>query len=186
MPRLVFAISGASGMPLAEALLAQMTAIGSLDVHLIISQGALAVMQAEKGGTPEELARGAGAVYSGDDLAAPPASGSWFFDGMVVCPCSTNTLAAVAGGFGGTLIQRAAQVALKERRRLILAVRETPLSLPHLRNMAAVTEAGGIIMPFMPAFYAGGYSMREAMRQFAGHVLDLLGIANDLRKRWRS
>lgn len=185
MRKLIFAVSGASGMPLASAVLGHIASVEELEIHLVLSPAAHLVMREEKGFVLEEATGRVAGVYTEDDLAAPPASGSWLFETMIICPCSANTLGAIAAGLGGTLLQRAAQVALKERRRLILAVRETPLSLIHLRCMQLATEAGAIVMPFIPAFYHGDDSMAGAMRQFAGHLLDIAGIPNELRKRWK-
>lgn len=184
MTRLIFGISGASGMPLARSVLENFAAISNLEIHLIISRAASQAMAAEKVGAPAELEKYAAMVHDADDFSAAPASGSWRSGGMVICPCAMSSLAAIATGCGTNLIHRAADVCLKERLPLVLVARETPLNLIHLRNMAAATEAGAIIMPFAPAFYAGG-GMEEAMRQFAGRVLDQLGVANTLATRWR-
>lgn len=185
MKRIVFGVSGASGMPLAESVLACFASAGGVETHLVISDGGRLVLQEEcgnSGGTLENLAQ---AVYLQADMASPMASGSWKHDGMVVCPCSMATLAAIACGTGTNMLHRAADVTLKERRPLVLVVRETPLNLVHIRNMAAATESGAIIMPFSPAFYTGNYSMQAAMRQFAGRILDILHIPNELCARWK-
>ncbi|MBD5608098.1 MAG: UbiX family flavin prenyltransferase, partial [Desulfovibrio sp.] len=104
--------------------------------------------------------------------------------GMIVCPCSMSSLAAIATGVGSNLIHRAADVALKERRPLVLAIRETPYNLTHIRNMLAATEAGAIIMPFSPAFYTGDQSLSDLARQFAGRMLDQLRLPHALCRRW--
>lgn len=182
--RLVYGISGASGIPLASAILTHFAQIEPLEIHLVISRAAKLVMDAEQPEGAMSLARLACALYEPENLAAPPASGSWLWDGMIVCPCSLNTLAAVAAGFAANLLQRACAVSLKERRPLLLAPRETPLSLIAIRNMATVSEAGGIIMPFSPVFYSGVDSLEKAMAQYAGHMLDVLKIPNNLRRRW--
>ena len=182
---LVFGISGASGMPLAWGALRSLAEIGSLAVHLVISQGAERVMQHEGGAQPEELHRLAAASYDAANLAAPPASGTWPALGMIVCPCSMSTLAHVANGTGHNLLHRAADVTLKERRPLILVVRETPLNLVHIKNMQAATEAGAIVMPFCPAFYAGLEGMDQMIRYFTGRMLDQLRVPHQLcGRRW--
>lgn len=185
MKRIVFAVSGASGMPFAEAVLRSLAELPDLEIHLIISQGAKLVLQEECGREGEALREYACAVYEDADMAAPCASGSWRHDGMIICPCSMNSLACIANGLAGNLIHRAADAALKERLPLILVIRETPYNLIQIRNMAAATEAGAVIMPFAPAFYIGDNSMQGAMRQFAGRLLDVLGVANDICKRWK-
>lgn len=180
--RLIFGVSGASGMPLAHAVLQSFATVKNLELHLIVSQCARLTMTCENSGA--NLEAFAARVHASDDLTAPCASGSWLHGGMVICPCSMSSLAAIAHGTGHNLIHRAADVCLKERRKLILAARETPLNLIHLRNMVQVTEAGAIVMPFMPAFYSGENAMPAAMRQFAGRILDMLGIEHNLCVRW--
>jgi len=118
-------------------------------------------------------------------MAAGPASGSWRHDGMVICPCFMSSLASIATGVGLNLIHRAADVSLKERRPLVLVTREAPLNLIHLKNMQAVTEAGGIVMPFSPAFYTNETDMPMLVRHFTGRMLDMLGIGHSLCARWR-
>ena len=199
--RLVFGISGASGMPLAQNALRHISAGTDLELHLTVSEGAQQVMLHEgrhagsrEGGhegahpnalLPEDLLSCVAAHYSPSDMAAPPASGSWQALGMVVCPCSMSTLASIATGVGHNLIHRAADVTLKERRPLILVVRETPLSLVHIKNMQAATEAGATIMPFCPAFYAGKSSLEEMECHFVGRILDQLRVPHNLcEHRW--
>lgn len=183
MHRLVFGISGASGMPLAATVLTCLAGLDDPDIHLIISGHARQVMEAEGCGI-SQLTRLAARCYEPEDMAAPPASGSWPHDGMIVCPCSMSSLAAIATGYGTTLIHRCADVTIKERRPLILVIRETPLNRIHLRNMLAVHEAGATVMPFVPSFYTGDHSMCNAMRQFAGRILDQLRIPHALCSRW--
>ncbi len=181
--RLVVGISGASGMPLARCLL-QCLQRPDVELHLVISPGAAVVLREEAGLAPADLARCAHAVHAADDLAAGPASGSWRHDGMIVCPCSMSSLAAIACGAGVNLLHRAADVTLKERRPLVLVPRETPLNLIHLDNMRRLAAAGAVIMPFMPAFYAQPRSLDDLMRHFCGRLLDQIGLQGDIR-RWR-
>jgi 4-hydroxy-3-polyprenylbenzoate decarboxylase len=122
--------------------------------------------------------------YNIDDIEACLASGTFRHDGMIIAPCSMKTLAALAHSYGDNLLIRAADVTLKERRRLLLLVRETPLHLGHLRNMVSVTEMGGIIMPPMPAFYHGPTSIQEIIDHTVGKALDLFDIQHDLFTRW--
>ena len=175
MYRLVLGISGASGMPLAQAVLENLATVSDLEVHLIISAGAERVLQAECGISSAALARYAHAVHESSDMAAGPSSGSWHHDGMIICPCSMSSLASIASGAGSNLIHRAADVTLKE----------TPLNLIHLKNMQAVTEAGAVIMPFTPAFYTRDTSLEAMMRHFTGRLLDQFRIEHHLCKRWR-
>ncbi len=185
MTRIVFGVSGASGMPLAQNVLGCLACISGLEIHLIVSEAAKCTFQEECGLDASALAQYASCVYPASDMGAAPASGSWQNCGMIVCPCSMSSLGAIANGVGTTLLHRAADVTLKERRPLLLVARETPLNLVHLRNMCAATEAGAIIMPFVPAFYTGEYSMQAAMRQFTGRMMDLLHIPHSLCKRWK-
>ncbi|MBQ4567084.1 MAG: UbiX family flavin prenyltransferase [Desulfovibrio sp.] len=184
MPRIVVGVSGASGMPLIFAVLRALAEVPKLEVHLVVSAGARSVLHAEGAIREEELHACARHVYDPADMAAGPASGSWQHDGMLVCPCSMSTLACIALGTGQNLLHRVADVCLKERRPLVLSPRETPLSLIHLKNMQRVCEAGGIVMPFCPAFYIGQYDLSAQARHFAGRVLDQMGIENNLCQRW--
>jgi len=185
MQRLVVAVTGASGALLAERLLLRVRELAGIEVHLILSPAALLTAQLELGRKRRDWAALAAVTYRANDLAAPLASGSFATAGMVVIPCSMKTLAAIAHGFSDNLIGRAAEVTLKERRRLVLAVRETPLSLVHLRNMTAVTEAGAVVMPPVPAFYAGVATMTEMADQFACRVLAQFGWSHPATVRWR-
>lgn len=184
MYRIIFGISGASGMSLAATLLKILKRMAHVETHVIVSKAASRVCVADGKITAGQLEAYASRAYSESDFGAGPASGSWQCNGMIICPCSMSTLAAIATGVGNNLIHRAADVSLKERRPLILVPRETPLSLVHLRNMTMATEAGAIIMPFMPAFYTGANSLQEMESQFLGRMLDLLHINHDLCIRW--
>lgn len=182
--RIVFGVSGASGMPLARAVLAAFASVPSLETHLVISRKAETVLASEAGMCLADLTGLVARVHDADDMAAPPSSGSWPCDGMIVCPCSMSTLASIATGAGQNLVHRAADVTLKERRRLVIVARETPLGRIHLANMLAVTDAGAVVMPFMPAFYCGTMDMDVLIRNFAGRLLDELRIPHDLCLRW--
>ncbi len=182
--RLIVGVTGASGAILAERFLLRAREIAAVELHLILSPAALLTAQLELGKKKREWAALADRCYRFDDLAAAPASGSFPALGMVIVPCSMKTLAAVAHGFSDNLITRAAEVTLKERRRLVLAVRETPLSLVHLRNMTQVTEAGAVVMPPVPAFYAGVTTIAEAADQFAYRILALFGWDHPQAVRW--
>lgn len=180
---LLVGVSGASGIPLALHLLRHCRALPGLSVRLIISRGAEAVMRAEGQLLPETLHALADAVFDPDDMAAPPASGSWPHDGMIIAPCSMNTLGALAAGLTANLLQRAGDVCLKERRPLVLVTRESPLSRIHLRNMLSLQEAGAVIMPFSPGFYLHPRSLDEMLNQFCGRILDQVRIDHSLG-RW--
>ncbi len=185
MKRLVFAISGASGMALAQRILDILHNEVNVQVHLIVSKGAKLVMQTE---TQDCLANFTSLVhtnYDANDLAAGPASGSWQHDGMIICPCSMNSLASIAHGIGSNLIHRAADVTLKERRKLLIVPRESPLSSIHLQNMYTLSQHGAIIMPFCPAFYMENHSLDHMIAHFCGRLLDQFGVEHSLCQRWK-
>jgi len=183
MNRYVVALTGASGMIYAKELLAYFAGRPDLELHAVISAAGEQVLALELGLTPGELAPGA-IWHRVDDLAAPLASGSFRARAMVVVPCSMATMGAIAQGAGRNLIHRAGEVFLKERRSLILVVRETPLSLIHLENLTRVATAGATVMPACPGFYHRPATLEDMARQFAGRVLDLLGLAHQLGPRW--
>lgn len=182
--RIILAVCGASGMAYAASLVKGLTNRDDVELHVVISDAARKVLALETDLTPEALTRGATAVYAPDDIAAPPASGSWQHGGMIICPCSMATLSAVATGFGHTLIHRAADVALKERKKLILVPRETPLSSIHLENMLTATRAGAVIVPASPGFYHRPATIEDLTDHLAGRVLDQLDIPHTLFDRW--
>jgi 4-hydroxy-3-polyprenylbenzoate decarboxylase len=186
MSRIVVGVSGASGMPYAIGLVKVLVVMG-VETHLVISSAAWKVMEHEMDAhinIDTNLPRIASHYYSDDHLAAPISSGSFLHHGMVVIPCSMKTLSAIANSYGSNLITRAADVTLKERRKLILVVRETPLHLGHLRNMVKVAEMGGIIMPPSPAFYNKPDKISDLIDHHVGRILDVLGFKNDIVKRW--
>ena len=181
-------VSGASGMPLAVCLLRCLSAMPSVQVHCVISQGALAVLRTECGAGPELLTQYASRVYDAADLGAGPSSGSWWRRGaapaaMILAPCSMGTLGAIASGATRNLVQRSADVALKERLPLVLVTRESPLSAIHLRNMLALHEAGAVIMPFSPGFYLNPQTLEDMLLHMCGRILDQVALPHNLG-RW--
>ena len=151
---------------------------------MIITDSARKIIEIETDSLPEEVERLADHVYAPKDFSAPVASGSHLFDALVVIPCSMGTLSGIACGSSDTLITRCADVCLKEKRRLILVPRETPLSLIQLRNMVNAGEAGAVILPACPAFYSRPRNLADLVDVLVGRVLDLLDLENDLYNRW--
>jgi len=182
--RIVLAVTGASGMPYALTLARALAAAPGVELCCIVSDAARAVLEVESDAGPEAFSGLAARSWSQDELAAPPASGSWQHAGMVICPCSMASLAAVARGLGTNLIHRAADVCLKERRPLVLVPRETPLSRVHLENMLAAHAAGAHIAPACPGFYHRPRTIQDLCDHLAARVLDLLAIPHDLCPRW--
>ena len=182
--KIILAVTGASGSLYALEFL-RLLADMEVEVHLVISEAGEQVVTLETGRSADQLAQLVTRRYDIKDFTAPFASGSAVFAGMVILPCSMGTLAAVAGGLSHNLIHRAADVTLKERRPLVLAVRETPLNRTHLHNMLKVHEAGGIICPAMPGFYHGPQSLSELVRAFAGRVAEQLGLVVPDLPRWQ-
>jgi 4-hydroxy-3-polyprenylbenzoate decarboxylase len=183
-PRLVVGISGASGVVYGVRLL-ELLRQGGVETHLVMSRAGQVTLAHETKYKVKEVEALADHVYRMDDVAAPISSGSFPTLGMIVAPCSTRTLAEIATGVTSSLLTRAADVVLKERRRLLLLVRETPLHLGHLRNMAAVTEMGGIVFPPVPAFYARPKSIAELVAHTVARVLDLFDIHSPKLARWQ-
>jgi flavin prenyltransferase len=183
MNRYVVALTGASGMIYARELLAYFTGRPDLELHAVISGAGEQVLELELGLTPRELAPGA-IWHRVDDFTAGLASGSFRARAMVVVPCSMGTLGAIAQGVGRNLIHRAGEVFLKEKRPLLLVVRETPLSLIHLENLVRAAAAGATIFPACPGFYHRPGDLTELARQFAGRLLDHLGLEHQLTRRW--
>ena len=182
--RIVVAISGASGAVYGVRLLQMLRDLEGVQSHLTVSDAGWLNIQQELGMPRAEVQALADVFYPVRDVGAAIASGSFQCDGMVISPCSMRTLAAVALGLSDNLITRAADVMLKERRRLILMVRETPLNLAHLRNMTSVTEMGGIVFPPVPGFYHRPQSIAEMVDHSVSRVLDLLGLPQAEVPRW--
>ncbi|TPX16020.1 uncharacterized protein E0L32_000354 [Thyridium curvatum] len=181
--RIVIGITGATGTVYAIRILEILRQLG-VETHLVISKWALATMKYETSLSEAEIRGMASKTYTAKDLSAPIASGSFQHDGMIIVPCSMKTLAAVRSGFCDDLISRAADVSLKEDRRLVLAVRETPLSDIHLDNMLFLRRAGATIFPPVPAFYTRPASLEDLVDQTAGRMLDSMGIHTDGFERW--
>lgn len=181
--RIIVGITGASGFQYGvEALrLLRKTAF---ETHLVVSKGADLTRQHETALTREVVEQLADHCHDPNALGAPISSGSFQTRGMIIAPCSIHTLGAIASGVTDTLVTRAADVVLKERRRLVLMVRETPLHLGHLRNMQAVTEYGAIVFPPVPAIYAGPETVDEIIRHSVARALSLLGVVSDAFPRW--
>ena len=182
--RLVIAITGATGAVYGVRLLQHLSATPGIETHLVVSDAAVLTLHEETGLQRKDVEALAHVVHKNRDIGATIASGSFQSDGMVIAPCSMKTLASVAHGLSDNLVARAADVVLKERRRLVLMVRETPFNLAHLRNMTAVTEMGGIIFPPLPSFYHKPASIEEMVDHTVGRVIDLFGIEHALAPRW--
>ena len=184
--RLVVAITGASGPQFGIRLLQVLADDVSVEAHLILSNSARRTLELEAGTTGAAVRELADVVYDPGDYAAAVSSGSFRTMGMVVAPCSMSTLGAIASGVSTSLVARAADVTLKERRPLVLLTRETPLNLIHLRNMVTVTEAGATVLPPAPAFYHGPETIEDLVDQTVGKVLDQFLVDHELFTRWRS
>ena len=182
-PRLVIGISGASGIIYGVRLLAALKSL-PVETHLVISKAALQTLSYETELSITALREMASYCHDSHDIAAPIASGSFKTLGMIVAPCSMRTLAEIATGMTTSLLTRAADVVLKERRRLVLMTRESPLHLVHLENMVKITQMGGIIAPPVPAFYAKPQNLDEMVHHSVGKVLDLFGFDINI-KRWK-
>lgn len=183
MRRLIVGISGASGVIFGERLLRALAPL-DIETHLVLTRSAAMTVAYELETKLDALKALASVVHPIGDVGASIASGSFGTEGMIVAPCSMRTLAAIATGVTDNLLTRAADVVLKERRRLVLLARETPLNLAHLRNMTAVTEMGGIVFPPLPAFYQRPQGIDDLIDHTCARVLDLLGIENALAPRW--
>ncbi|HRD95086.1 MAG TPA: UbiX family flavin prenyltransferase [Rubrivivax sp.] len=182
-PRLVVGITGATGAAYGVKLLERARALG-IETHLVVTPAGVLNAHHELGLSRDALEARADRAYAPGDVGACLASGSWGAAAMAVTPCSMKTLAAIAHGFSDNLLTRAADVTLKERRRLLLMVRETPFNLAHLRNMIAVTEMGGIIFPPLPAFYLRPTSIDQMVQEGVERVLALLGFQGAEPQAW--
>ncbi len=182
--RLIIAITGATGAVYGVRLLQVLRETPGIETHLLVSDAGVLNLHQELDMGRKEVEALAHVVHNVRDIGASIASGSFASDGMVIAPCSMKTLASIAHGLSDNLIARAADVVLKERRRLVLMVRETPFNLAHLRNMTAVTEMGGIIFPPLPALYHRPQSIAEMVDHTVGRVLDLFGVSHALAPRW--
>ena len=181
--RVIVGITGATGTIYGVRLLERLRET-DVETHLIVSQWARVTIEHETGRSVAEVKELADVAYAASDQAAAISSGSFATDGMVIAPCSTKTLAAIANGFSHDLVCRAADVVLKERRRLVLAVRETPLHAIHLRNMLTLTELGASICPPTPAFYNRPASVEEIVDQTVIRILDQLDLRLESPSRW--
>lgn len=177
-------ITGASGTIYGVRLL-QALRETAVETHLVMSEASKRVAELETGQAAEQIASLADVSYGSDEIEAPISSGSFVTLGMIVAPCSVNTLSGIARCSSDTLLTRAADVVLKERRRLVLVVRETPLHLGHLRLMADVTEYGAVVLPPAPAFYHEPKTIDDLVDQTVGKVLDQFGLEHTLFERWK-
>jgi len=185
--RVVLAITGASGAAIGLRIAMRLTACPGVETELVVSPSGRRTLLHEAGADSlDQLRRLATHVHDASDMGATIASGSYRTAGMIVAPCSMRTLAAIAGGISDNLVTRAADVHLKERRRLVLLARETPLHLGHLRQMVAVTEMGAIVMPPAPAFYRLPQSVAEIVDYLAARAIDLLDLPGlQLTPEWQ-
>ncbi|HZS51281.1 MAG TPA: UbiX family flavin prenyltransferase [Bryobacterales bacterium] len=182
--RLVVGICGATGAIYGIRLLEVLRNAAQIETHVVISKAAERTIAWETSYTAEQVGRLAAFRHAVGDVGAALSSGSFQTAGMIIAPCSVKTLAAIAQGYADNLITRAADVTLKERRRLALLVREAPLTLAHIRNMAACAEMGAVIVPPVPAFYNHPKTIDEIVNHTVGRILDLFSIETDLVRRW--
>ncbi|MDH7517651.1 MAG: UbiX family flavin prenyltransferase [Candidatus Thermoplasmatota archaeon] len=182
--KILVGISGASGSIYGIRLLEELAKSGN-EVHLIVSEDAKKIIRHETNYTYDKIKKKASFYYKNSDMFAAPASGSFKLDAMVIAPCSMKTLSAIANGYGDTLISRAASCCLKEERKLILVIRETPLDLPGIKNMLSAKQAGATILPAMPGFYHKPKKIEELVDFVVGKILDQLRIEHSLFKRWK-
>ena len=183
--RLIVGITGATGAVYGVSILQTIKAIRGWEAHLVLTDAGALNAWHELKMKRKEIERLAAVSYHPKDIAATIASGSFLTEGMVIAPCSMKTLAAVAHAHADDLVSRAADVILKERRRLVLVPRETPLNLAHLRNMVAATEMGAVVFPPVPAFYARPKSIEDLVAHTVARVLDLFGIHSPKLARWQ-
>ncbi len=184
MKKIIVGVSGASGAPLAVSFLKTLAQTADVETHLVLSPAARQTLQYESTVSEQEFLSLADVVYPDDAIGAAIASGTFHADGMVVIPCSMKTVAGIASGYSDNLLLRAADVTLKERRKLILVVRETPFSSIHLRNMLEVSNAGAMVLPAVLGYYSHPKTIADLENQLIGKVLDQLVIENHCLKRW--
>ncbi|OUU79701.1 MAG: hypothetical protein CBC38_04295 [Gammaproteobacteria bacterium TMED78] len=182
--KIIIAITGASGSIYGIKALKELKNDSSIETHLIVSSSGYLNIISELGIKKSALKKLADVVHSEKDVGASIASGSFKTSGMIIAPCSMKSLAAIANGYADNLISRAADVTLKERRKLLLVVRETPFNLAHLKNMTSVTQMGGLIFPPVPSFYAKLNNLDEMVDQTVGRILDYFDIDTELLRRW--
>jgi polyprenyl P-hydroxybenzoate/phenylacrylic acid decarboxylase-like protein len=183
--RLIVGITGATGSAYGVGLLEELRALKGWETHLVLTDAGVLNAHQELGLKRKDIERLAHRAYHPKDIAASIASGSFLTEGMVIAPCSMKTLAAVAHAHADDLVSRAADVVLKERRRLVLLPREAPLNLAHLRNMVQVTEMGGVVFPPVPSFYAKPKTIQDLVDHTVRRVLDLFGIHSPKLARWK-
>jgi flavin prenyltransferase len=184
MKRLIVGLTGSSGVIFGVRLLEVLKPIPDIETHLILSKGAELTLRLETEKSPTDVKGLAEIVHNPRNLAASISSGSFPVFGMAVVPCSMKSLAQIALSLGDNLLARAADVTLKERRKLVVVPRETPLHLGHLRHMTAIVEMGGVILPPMPAFYHAPKTIMDLVDQTVGKILDQFEIEHDLFRRW--
>lgn len=182
--RIIVGITGASGAIYGVRAL-ELLALAGVETHLVVSRSAALTLSQEMGLRPADVVQKATVVHAVQDVGATISSGSFPVDGMLIAPCSIRTLSEIVTGVTSSLMSRAADVTLKERRRLVLMVRETPLHLGHLRSMTAAAEMGAIILPPVPAFYSLPQSIDEMVNHTVGRALDLFGVDSDVVRRWQ-
>jgi 4-hydroxy-3-polyprenylbenzoate decarboxylase len=184
MTVLVVGITGASGATYGIRLLEVLSSIKNVETHLVVSEAAEAIIKYETGRSIEDVKELASFSYDIRDMGVQISSGSFRTDGMIVAPCTVKTMSAIANSYSENLLVRVGDVTIKERRRLLLLVRETPLHLGHLRNMERLCEMGAIIMPPVPAFYHRPQTIQDIVDHTVGKMLDIFGIEHALFQRW--
>jgi len=183
--RVIIGISGASGVIYGLKILEVLKKIGALEIHLIVSPTAKEIFEDEIDADAFARAKSVADYYHDiNNLAAPIASGSFLTEGMIIAPCSAKTLAAIAHSYGDNLMTRAADVVIKERRKLVVLFRETPLHLGHIDNMALITRMGGILLPPIPAFYHKPQTVSDIIQHTVGKALDLFNLPHNIYRRW--
>jgi len=181
--KILLSIGGASGSIYGIRLFEELIKSG-VEVHLVVSDGAKKILEDETGYTYDYLKKKANTCYENDDLFAAPASGSFHLDGMMIAPCSMKTLSAIANGYGDRLTSRVASCCLKEGRKLVLVIRETPLDLPSIKNMLRAKQSGAVVLPAMPGFYHKPKTIADLVDFIVGKIFDQFNIEHSLFKRW--